>query len=304
LRKPLDSNHLGGIDLHIHSTASDGTCTPSEILQLAAAIGLRAISITDHDTLEGSRAVQSGPLPAHLNFISGIEVSTQAPEGFSIDGSLHILGYGVDVNDGPLQQALVDLQHARDMRIPRIIERLNQAGVPVRMEQVLEFVRDGSPGRPHIARAMIAMGVVDNVNEAFDRFLSKGRPAYVDKYRIECGRAIGLIRQAGGVAVLAHPYLAPGASTRQLDRLVERLCGMGLTGIEVFYPEHPPQEVAYYMEVARRFDLLITGGSDFHGELIPDVQLGRGKGDLHVPFALYESLVAGLERRNGFDHHG
>ena len=304
MKKPLDSNKLGGIDLHIHSTASDGTCTPLEILQIAADNGLRAISITDHDTLEGSRIAQSGPLPDHLHFITGVEISTQAPEAFPVDGSLHILGYGVDVNHGPLQQALVELQHARDTRIPRIIERLNQAGVPIHMAQVLELVGDGSPGRPHIARAMISMGAVNDVDEAFDRYLSKGRPAYVDKYRIECRLALELIRQAGGIPVLAHPYLVRGAASRELDSFIKQLCDLGLMGIEVFYPEHPPEAVSYYSDLAQRFDLLMTGGSDFHGELIPDIQLGRGHGDLHVPFSLFESLVSRLKMPLWGDDHG
>jgi 3',5'-nucleoside bisphosphate phosphatase len=297
LKKPLDSKHLGGIDLHIHSTASDGTCTPSELLQMAADSGLRAVSITDHDTLEGSRAALNCPLPDHLNFISGIEVSTQAPEGFPMNGSLHVLGYGVDVNHGPLQEALTGLQHARDMRIPQIIERLNRVGVPIRMEQVQELVGNGSPGRPHIARVMIGMGVVDNVDQAFDRFLGKGCPAYVDKYRIDCRLAFERIRQAGGIPVLAHPYLIPGGKDRDLDRLVGRLCDRGLMGIEVYYPDHPPAATAYYRELADRFGLLMTGGSDFHGELSPDIHMGCGRGDLHVPFALYEILVETLKHR-------
>jgi hypothetical protein len=286
----LDSNHLGGIDLHIHSTASDGTCAPSEILQMASGLGLKAIAITDHDTLAGSREVLRGTLPSRLLFLSGVEISTKAPDGFAMGGSLHILGYGVDVNDGPLEQALVELQQARDSRIPRIVERLNQAGVPVTMPQVLAQVGDASPGRPHVARAMIQMGVVADVDEAFDRYLSKGKPAYVDKYRIPCQRALELIHGAGGVAVLAHPYLVPGGQ-EVLTALIGRLCGLGLAGLEVHYPEHSPEDVACYLALARRFDLLTTGGTDFHGDLLPDIHLGRGRGDLQVPWALYEALA-------------
>ncbi|MBI5064018.1 MAG: PHP domain-containing protein [Desulfatitalea sp.] len=276
----------------MHSTASDGTCTPSELIQMASGLGLKAIAITDHDTLEGSREVLRGTLPSQLLFLSGVEISTQAPDGFSMGGSLHILGYGVDVNDGPLQQALVELQQARDLRIPRIVARLNQAGVPVTMQQVMDQVGEGSPGRPHLARAMILMDVVADVNEAFDRYLSKGQPAYVDKYRIPCQRALELIRGAGGVAVLAHPYLVPNGESEALTPLVRRLCDLGLMGLEVYYPEHSPQAVAFYLDVARRFDLLVTGGTDFHGELIPEIKMGCGRGDLHVPFALYEALTA------------
>ncbi len=292
MKKPLDSNRLGAIDLHMHSTASDGTCTPSELLEMASGLGLSAIAITDHDTLEGCRQVLGGTLPSQLLFLSGVEISTKAPDGFSMGGSLHILGYGVDVDDGPLQQALVELQQARDSRIPRIVACLNQAGVPVTMQQVMDQVGDGSPGRPHVARAMIRMGVVADVDEAFDRYLSKGRPAYVDKYRIPCQRALALIRGAGGVAVLAHPYLVPGGESEALTPLVRTLCDMGLAGLEVYYPEHSAQAVAFYLEVARRFDLLVTGGTDFHGDLLPEIKMGCGRGDLNVPFALYQALTA------------
>lgn len=291
MKKPLDSNHLGGIDLHIHSTASDGTCSPSEILQMASDLGLKAIAITDHDTLEGGREVLRGPLPSGLLFLSGVEISTKAPEGFTMGGSLHILGYGVDVNDAPLQQALVALQQARDSRIPRIVARLNEAGVPITMQAVLAHVGDGSPGRPHVARAMIQMGVVADVDEAFDRYLSKGQPAYVDKYRIPCHEALALIQGAGGVAVLAHPYLVRGGQ-ETLARLMRVLCDLGLRGVEVYYPEHAPPAVDLYLDLARRFNLLVTGGTDFHGELLPEIRMGCGRGDLRVPFALYEALMA------------
>ncbi|RJQ84535.1 MAG: PHP domain-containing protein [Desulfobacteraceae bacterium] len=295
----MDSNHFGGIDLHIHTTASDGTCTPSEILQRAAAIGLQAVSITDHDTLEGSRNALNCPLPDHLRFIPGVEISTQAPEGFSTGGSLHILGYGVDVHNGLLQEALARLQQAREMRIPKILERLNRIGIPIRMDQILKHIGQGSPGRPHIARVMIDMGTVQDIDEAFDRYLAKGRPAYVDKYRIECRVALELIRQAGGIPVLAHPFLLPGGKTRDLAAMIATLRELGLMGIEAYYSEHPPESVALYLDLARQFDLLVTGGSDFHGDLSPAIKLGRGRGDLHVPFSLYESLVSKIAQQKG-----
>lgn len=290
----MDSNQFGGIDLHTHTTASDGTCTPSEILHLAADSGLSALSVTDHDTLEGSRRILCGSLPEHLKFIAGVEVSTQAPGGLPVDGSLHILGYGMDVDHAPLQQALGELRKARDMRIPKIIARLNRIGISIGMEQVNELVGSGAPGRPHIARIMVAMGIVADIDQAFDRYLGKGQPAYVDKYRIECRKAIDLIRQAGGVPVLAHPYLVLGGHIGRLSELVARLCDIGLMGIEAYYSEHPPAAVAAFLDLARRFDLLVTGGSDFHGELTPDIRLGRGRGDLRVPYDLYESLVSKL----------
>lgn len=293
MKKPLDSNHHGGIDLHIHSTASDGTYSPAELLEMATRIGLRAIAITDHDTLEGSRQALNTPVPEQLHFITGVEISTAPPAGFSMSGSLHILGYGVDLDCLPLQQALTELQQARDTRIPKIIEKLNQVGIAVTLQAVMEKVGDGSAGRPHIASALIDMGVATDINDAFDRYLAKGQPAYVDKYRIPCRQALELIHQAGGISVLAHPYLVPG-TTAQLIELVRQLRAMGLRGIEAHYPHHTPANVALYLDLARQFGLLVTGGTDFHGTLTPDIQMGRGQGDLHIPFELYEKLALRL----------
>ncbi|MBR9979529.1 MAG: PHP domain-containing protein [Desulfatitalea sp.] len=298
MKKPLDSNFQGGIDLHLHSTASDGTCPPNALLDMASDMGLEAIAITDHDTLQGVLGALRGPIPERLHLLTGVEISTQAPEGFAVGGSLHILGYGVDVDDAPLQDALSELQAARDSRIPLIVDRLNAMGIALTMEQVLAHAGTGSPGRPHVATALIRMGIVESVDEAFDRLLSKGRPGYVDKYRIPCRRAIERIEQAGGVAVLAHPYLVPGGDHAiTLAPLVRALCDMGLAGIEVYYPEHSPEAVAHYLEVARQFDLLVTGGTDFHGALTPDIQMGRGRGDLHIPLALYEALAERVSPR-------
>lgn len=289
--------HAGNIDLHIHTTASDGTFSPSEIVQMAIEKRLRAIAITDHDTLAGSRTALTISRPPHLHILSGVEISTAAPEGFQMAGSLHILGYGVDVNDGPLEQALIDLQHARDERIPKIVALLNQEGIPITMAEVLALVAEGSAGRPHVAQALIRTGAAQNVNDAFDRYLAKGQPAYVEKRRIECRLAIELIRSAGGIAVLAHPYLAPGGQTEALGELLATLCDMGLMGIEAYYSRHTPENVALYLELARRFDLVVTGGTDFHGDLIADIQLGSGQGDLFVPYSVYEALVRKIERQ-------
>jgi predicted metal-dependent phosphoesterase TrpH len=294
----MASRPSGGIDLHTHSTASDGTCTPDEIVHLAADAGLRAISITDHDTLEGSRWASAHPLPQHLHFIAGVEISTQPPDGFSMPGSLHILGYGIDVDDAPLGQALAELQEARDRRIPEIIARLNRIGISIGMDQVREHIGQGTPGRPHIARVLVETGIVPDIDAAFDRYLGKGQPGYVNKYRIECRRAIDLIRQAGGIPVLAHPYLVP-CPEDELAGLVATLRDLGLMGIEAYYSEHPPDLIAAYLALARRFGLLVTGGSDFHGKLNPDIRLGSGRGDLHVPFDLYESLVSKLNLHRG-----
>ncbi len=288
----MDSKPCGGIDLHIHSTASDGTYTSSEILHMAERLGLEAISITDHDTLDGSRQALACEIPSTLQFITGVEISTEPPPQCKINDSLHILGYGIDLENPPLNQALADLQIARNTRTQRIVEKLNQLGFPLTLKQVLDEVGQGSAGRPHVANVMIKAGIVTNVNEAFDRYLAKGCPAYVGKDRLECRRTFELIRAAGGVPVLAHPYLIQSRQPDAVPNLVKKLCEFGLKGLEAHYPNHTPEAVSQYLKLARRYDLLVTGGSDFHGDLIPDIQMGRGKGNLYIPYELYEALLA------------
>jgi len=288
----LESKQCGGIDLHIHSTASDGTYSPSEILNLAAQSGLQAIAITDHDTLDGSRQALECEMPSTLRFITGVEISAQPPVGCKTGGSLHILGYGIDPHHNELLKTLGKFQQVRDERTHRIIDRLHQLGIPLTLEQVLAEVGEGAASRPHVARAMVKAGIVSDIEEAFQKYLNKGRPAYVSKERLDCQQSFELIKAAGGIPVLAHPYLIPCQDTGELAALIESLCAIGLKGLEVFYPSHPPQAVTLYLDMAEKYRLSVTGGSDFHGQLIPDIQMGKGTGDLHVPYDLFEKLIS------------
>jgi predicted metal-dependent phosphoesterase TrpH len=263
---------------------------------MADRLGLAAIAITDHDTIEGSRQALASAIPDGLHFLTGVEISANPPQSLSIDDSLHILGYGIDLACGPLQTALEELQRVRDQRTPQIVERLNRLGIAVSLQMVKDQAGDGVAGRPHIARAMIQIGAVASIDEAFDRYLGHGKPAYVDKYRLDCDRAFEIIRLAGGIPVLAHPYLIKRGQPDQLDRLVDALCGMGLKGIEAYYSEHPSEAVRHYLGLAERHDLIVTGGSDFHGDLIPDIHMGSGHGDLFVPFSVYEAIIRSLRR--------
>ncbi len=287
---------MGGIDLHIHSIASDGSYSASEILQMAVGIGLEAIAITDHDTLEGSRSALKAGIPQGLSFLPGVEISVQSPSQFNLGGSLHILAYGIDLNDPPLQKALDELQEARNARVPQIIERLAGIGMDISEEQMAEQLdQGGTPGRPHIAAAMVQAGFARDIDDAFDRFLGKGCPAYVDKYRLDCRRSFELIHNAGGIPVLAHPYLIKFKPPQGIYDLVDQLHGMGLMGIEAYYPRHPAQAVAEYLKIAGKYDMIVTGGSDFHGDLSPDIQLGRGFGDLFIPFEIYQKIELRLK---------
>lgn len=288
----MDFSQQVGIDLHIHSTASDGTLSPGEILALSQRLHLGAIAITDHDTIDGSKEALRIGIPPSVKFLTGIEVSASPPASFHCSGSFHILGYSIRTDDSDLNQTLHVLQEARKSRNPRIISLLNQLGFDLSLHDILNEVgQEGLLGRPHIARCMVKKGFVRSIDEAFDKFLGKGKPAYVDKYRIDSSRAIELILNAGGIPVLAHPFLLRADSEEFLESLIVTLKSMGLKGIEVYYPDHSPAHIDQYREMAKRNGLLMTGGTDFHGSLKPDIQMGSGTGQFFVPYEIYETLI-------------
>ena len=280
-----------GIDLHIHSTASDGTLSPVEILRLAEKLELGAISITDHDTLKGSKDLLEAAGSSDVRVLTGIEISTIPPALYAVAGSFHILGYGIRLNDPVLNQTLETLQHARENRNPFIISRLNAMGLDITLEEVIQASGEAQIGRPHIAQLMIKKGFVRTIDEAFDVYLGFNKPAYVDKYRLDCQKAIEMIIEAGGIPVLAHPFLLRIPDNSRLESLVAILKEMGLQGIEVYYPEHSSENVEFYSRLALSHDLAVTGGTDFHGAIKPDIQLGYGKGDFFVPYSVYDLLL-------------
>jgi predicted metal-dependent phosphoesterase TrpH len=279
------------IDLHIHSTASDGTLAPADLIALARRLRLGAISITDHDSIAGCREALLDGIPDQLGFLTGVEISAEPPPSYPAAGSMHILGYGMRLDDPDLNRTLENLQNARTDRNPQIIARLNRLGIDILLEEVLREAGGGQPGRPHIANLLIKKGVVHTMDEAFDRYLGNGKPAYVDKFRIEASQAIERINTAGGIAVLAHPCLLKLENDRQLEDVLQEMMAMGLKGLEVYFSDHTPEQTRLYAELAKRYDLLMTGGTDFHGAIQPSIQMGIGKGNLHVPYELYEKLI-------------
>lgn len=279
------------IDLHIHSNASDGTLSPLEIVAAANEAGLAAISITDHDTIDGCRELVESGETLPMNFLSGVEISAAFPPEIPFTGSLHLLGYKIDIHNFALNRALSRLQEARNQRTPKIIKRLNELGIAVTMKDLTPS-SGGQAGRPHIAVALKNRGVVQSIDEAFDRYLGKDGAAYVEKDRIPCADAIVLIIRAGGIPVIAHPGLIATTEEHPFEELLQYLMNMGLRGIEAFYPGHSSEQIAYFTSLARQHGLLITGGTDFHGDLIPDIKLGTGRGDFFVDYEIYERLVA------------
>ncbi len=279
------------IDLHIHTTASDGTYTPEQVISHAHRLNLKAIAITDHDTVTGSKEALHSGIPPSLGFLTGVEISSTPPPFFPGSGSFHLLGYSIRLDDPKLNRTLEKLQQARKNRNPAIIKRLNELGISIALDEVLKEVGQGQLGRPHIAQLMVKKKVVASIDEAFDQLLGTGKPAYVDKKRVECFKAIEIIRDAGGVPVLAHPGLLDFKNENQIDELIGNLKKAGIQGVEVYYSEHTPDQTRLYAELAKRHNLLMTGGSDFHGAIQPEIEMGSGHGDLIVPFELFEKLI-------------
>ena len=273
------------VDLHIHSTASDGSLSPLQIVKTAENVGLRAIAITDHDTVEGSLEALKLQHSTDVEIISGIEISVGVDTG-----TMHILGYLIDLEDVSFRQTLKVVQEARANRNLEIIRRLQDLGVDINYDEVLKVSGGGQIGRPHVAQVLVQKGIVHSIDEAFSKLLRKGRPAYIERYRLLPDEAIKTILQAGGVPVLAHPFTLDAKTEVELDRVLADLKEAGLKGVEVFYPAHGPELTALYERLAHSHGLLITGGTDFHGKVTVGINIGVGRGDLRVPYQLVEEL--------------
>ena len=287
----MDFSRHESIDLHIHTTASDGTFTPEQVISHAHQLKLKAIAITDHDTVAGSKEALRNGIPPSLGFLTGVEISSTPPPFYPGPGSFHLLGYSIRLDDPKLNRTLEKLQQARKNRNPAIINRLNELGISITLDEVRKEAGEGQLGRPHIAQLMVKKRVVASIDAAFDQFLGTGKPAYVDKQRVECFKAIEIIIDAGGVPVLAHPGLLDYKDENQLEELISKLKKAGIQGVEVYYSGHTPDQTRLYAELAKRHDLLMTGGSDFHGAIQPEIEMGSGQGDLIVPFELFEKLI-------------
>jgi hypothetical protein len=277
------------IDLHSHSTISDGTDTPAEVVALGAAAGLSALALTDHDTLEHVPEARAAAGAHELRLVPGCEIScdleSRAP------GTMHLLVYFVDDSPGPLQDRLGELQAGRTDRNAQIIETLRAHEIDVTPEELRTEAGPGSAGRPHIARILVRKGYADSIQDAFDQWLAKGRPAYFERPRLTPEESIDLAHASGGVAVVAHPS-SIGLVGGALDSFVDEIAGAGLDGLECLYGRYSPHERASLSKLADRHGLAMTGGSDYHGENKPDLRVGTGRGDLAVPDELVDALEA------------
>ena len=272
------------VDLHLHSNASDGTDAPGIVVRKAAAIRLTAIALTDHDTLSGIPEAQAVAAGLPLELIPGVELSVDH------DGvKIHMLAYFIEPEPGPLQDRLEMLRAGRGVRNHEIVEKLNQLGYPITMDDVLRHAAGDAIGRPHIADALVEAGMVTDRTEAFSDLLGDGGRAYAERERLTATEAITLTTESGGVTSIAHPLtIDPGEST--LRSIFEDLREVGLAGIEAYYSQHPPHLRTQLAGVAADLGLVATGGSDCHGTGKPGLEIGTGRGDLVVPDSVLEEL--------------
>jgi predicted metal-dependent phosphoesterase TrpH len=283
----------GSVDLHTHTNHSDGSASPDELIARAKMKGARSIAITDHDTVSALGEARAAAEHYDIEFVPGIEISAEYSPG-----TMHILGYFVEFESASLNEKLSELKNARERRNPEIALRLQSLGYEIDYEEVVRIAGNKVVGRPHFARLLVERGYVRSIQEAFDKLLKKGAPAYVEKMRLSPADSIALIHNSRGVAVLAHPYQLKLPSFEVANALIQDLAAMGLDGVEALYSRHSPAERSEYSEIATRHQLLVTGGSDYHGSYKPDIEIVSGLGDLEVPYELLEALKARAERRS------
>lgn len=271
------------IDLHTHTTASDGSNTPRELVKLAKEAGLTAVAVTDHDTIDGlGEAVQAGR-ELGINVIPGIELSAK------FERELHIVGLFIDFEKETLRETIEGLKAFRRERNDFTLRKLQELGFELSMEEVRKMATGNVMGRAHFARAMVRRGYVESTKEAFQNYLGNGRPAYSANQMLTPKACIDLIHQSGGLAFLAHCHFLKKEG-KDFLALVDELVSYGLDGLEGFYTEYTPEKQAEYLSVCKEKGLLVSGGSDYHGFMKPDISIGRGFGTLSVPDRLLDPM--------------
>jgi predicted metal-dependent phosphoesterase TrpH len=267
------------IDLHTHTAASDGDLSPAQLVRLAETLGLEAIAITDHDTIQSVCEWFDSGERANVEVVPGIEFGAE----FS-PGSMHVLAYYYDPRAGLLRETLDSMKRWRNERNPKIVARLRELGSNITFDEVLDIV-----GRVHIAKVLLQKGFVRSMQDAFDRYIGKGKPAYVQRRKLTVAVIARIVHQLGGVAVLAHPKSLL-LKRKALKQLIAQLHAQGLDGIEAFYSDHTDEETQFFLNFAKQHKMLVAGGSDFHGKAKPHVALGRGNGSLDIPYRYLEEI--------------
>jgi hypothetical protein len=264
---------MNTVDLHCHTTASDGKYTPAQLVQMAAEMDLRTIAICDHDSTEGLAEAMAAGATLGVEVIPGIELSCDVAEG-----ELHMLGYYPDFGNATFQSELVRLREGRVGRAEGMVQKLTELGYPISFARVQQLAGDGAIGRPHVAQALIEAGHVRNKGEAFDKLIGRHGPAYVERAKLLPADACRLLRSVGGLPVFAHPFIVTGDGRTleplPVDAALPELVDAGLVGIETYYPSYTPGHIERLLRLARRYGLIVTGGSDFHGEGAAGAPLG------------------------------
>lgn len=271
-------------DLHLHTNFSDGTFTPEELVQHAQKGGLACIAVTDHDSVEACARAAAACAAVNIEFVTGTELTAEHN-----DTELHVLGYFLDSQNKKLLEEIAKFQAVRQSRIYEMVARINGLGMPLQAESVFALANCKSPGRPHVARAMVKAGLVRNMDEAFELFLKRGRAAWVPKSKVSALEAIELVHQAGGLAVMAHPGL------NRTDDVIPDLVAAGMDGIECFHTKHSMAMSEHYLEIADEYKLLVTGGSDCHG-------FSKGRpliGTVKLPYDQVQKMKERNRRRTG-----
>jgi 3',5'-nucleoside bisphosphate phosphatase len=271
---------MGQVDLHVHTSVSDGKYTPEEIVKKAANLGLKYLAICDHDTVDGiTPALEAAKRYPGLMVIPGVEMSTLA-----VGSEVHMLGYFIDYNDSDFKKLLSELSDSRIGRAQAMVARLNEMGIKIEWERVKELAGDGTIGRPHIANAMLEKGYVSTFKEAFDKYIAQGGPAYVERSKITPAEAVGIILKAKGLPVLAHPF-----TVNEPEKLIKELKEAGLVGMETYYNNYSPEERKTLLKLAKKYSLVAAGGSDYHGI---DDAVETLLGESETPVESAEKLMA------------
>ncbi len=282
---------MGRIDLHTHSTFSDGSLTPTDLVRHATNSHISVMALTDHDTTDGLTEAIDATQGYPIELIPGIEVSAQF-QGREV----HLLGYFIDRLSPRFQTRLAHLRMTREERIEAMVAKLQTIGLDISLEEVQQVAGTGAIGRPHIAQSLLQKGYVRGIREAFERFLGSRGKAYIPRVIPSAATAMNWIKEAGGISILAHPNWQ-GYPEAEIHKACEDLIDQGLEGLEVFYGSFSPRQISKNLQLAKRYNLLVTGGSDFHGSFKPDIAIGTGNTSIKVPQTVLEPLRTAAKTR-------